>query len=117
LIRYYGFYSNKKRGARNKKDVGELPQKSKKKSSLTWAMLIKMIYEVEPLTCPVCQSEMKIISLIDGKKQPNVVEKILRHCELWKDTPSRSPPQKEKTYLVEPEESTYDYDFFVTVCV
>ena len=60
---------------------------------------------------------MKIISLIDGKKQPNVVEKILWHCELWKDTPSRSPPQKEKTYLVEPEEPTYDYDFFDTVCV
>ena len=50
------------------------------------------------------------------EKQPNVVEKILRHCELWKDNPSRSPPQKEKTYEVEPEESSYDYTFFNTDC-
>ncbi len=104
---------------RNKKverEPGERLQKTKKKCSPTWAMLIKMIYEVDPLTCPVCQSEMKIVSLIDGKKQPNVIEKILKHCELWKDKISRSPPRKEKLHIIEPKESLYDYTFFDTVC-
>ncbi len=48
-LRYYGFYSNKQRGMRNKKtEKGELPenQKIKKRCSHTWAMLIKMVYEV-----------------------------------------------------------------------
>jgi hypothetical protein len=119
LIRMYGFYSNKQRGVRNKKaEKGELSkeQKIKKRCSLTWAMLIKSIYEVDPLLCPVCQSEMKIIALIDGKKQPTVVKKILKHCELWKDKAPRSPPQKEKLHIIEPEESPYDYTFFDSVC-
>jgi hypothetical protein len=34
---------------------------------------------------------MKILSFIE--KAP-VIEKILRHCELWRETPPRPPPQK-----------------------
>ena len=60
IIRKYGWYSNKQRGVRNKKaEQGELPkdQKIEKKCSLTWAILIKLVYEVNPLLCPVCQGE------------------------------------------------------------
>ena len=115
LIRKYGWYSNKQRGVRNKKaEKGELPKdlKIKKKCSLTWAILIKFVYEVDPLLCPVCQSEMKIISLIDGKQQPSVVEKILKHCELWKDPIPRSPPEKEKSQIEDTEKYFYDFTFF-----
>ena len=118
LIRKYGFYSNKQRGVRNKKaEKGELPkdQKMKKKCSLTWAILIKLVYK-DPLICPVCQCEMKIIALIDGRKQPTVVKNILKHCELWKDNTRRPPPQKEKLHIIEPDESPYDYTFFENVC-
>jgi hypothetical protein len=47
-MQYYGWYSNKQRGLRNKKaEKGELPQSKviKKKCSPTWAMLIKLVYE------------------------------------------------------------------------
>ena len=118
LIRKYGFYSNKHRGVRNKKALkGELPkeQKIKKKCSLTWAILIKLVYEVNPLLCPVCQGEMKIIALIDGKNQPAVVKKILKHCELWKDPIPRSPPEKEKPQIEDTEKFFYDFTFFESV--
>jgi len=31
----------------------------------TWAMLIKRVYEVDPLECPQCGGAMKIISFIE----------------------------------------------------
>ena len=32
--------------------------------SQTWAMLIKRVYEVDPLCCPECGGEMKVVSFI-----------------------------------------------------
>ena len=40
-------------------------------------MLIKRVYEVDPLECPKCQGEMKIISFIE-RRQRDVIERILR---------------------------------------
>jgi len=58
---------------------------------MNWAALIKKVYEVDPLRCPECGGEMKVISFID-KCQADVVEKILRHCGLWQEAVSRTPP-------------------------
>jgi hypothetical protein len=73
LIRYYGWYSHRHRGIREKRRrVGEAEsenlsidrsaveaQKSAAEgarpgSMSTWAMLIKRVYEVDPLECPCC---------------------------------------------------------------
>ena len=43
--------------------------------------MIKKIWEVDPLTCPRCGHDMKIISLIND---PFVIERMLRHLGLWK---------------------------------
>ena len=43
LVRYYGYYSNRSRGAR----------------------LIQKVYEVDPLECPDCGATLRIIALID----------------------------------------------------
>jgi hypothetical protein len=45
-------------------------------------MLIKRVYEVDPLECPQCGGTMKIISFIE-RNQGDVIERILRHCGLW----------------------------------
>jgi len=78
---------------------------------LTWAALIKMVYEVDPLKCPDCGATMKIVALIARDRQPDVVEKILRHCKLWKEPRPRAPPD---TPVAEPQprELTYDTGFF-----
>jgi hypothetical protein len=44
-------------------------------------MLIKRVYEVDPLSCPRCGNEMKVVAFIDPP-QGDVIEKILRHCPL-----------------------------------
>ncbi len=55
----------------------------------TWAMLIRRVYEVDPLECPKCGGVMKIISFIE-RCQQDVIERILRHCGLW-EGPVRTP--------------------------
>ena len=63
-----------------------------------WSYFIRKVYETDPLTCPKCSGEMKIISFID---QPDVIKKILQHLGLWEDShapPERSPPGKEITF-------------------
>jgi hypothetical protein len=87
----------------------DTPQR--RKFRLCWAALIKLVYEADPLKCPKCGSEMKIISFIT--EEP-IVEHILRHCGKWKVTPPRAPPQIPD--LVPFGEPKVDYGFFENLC-
>jgi hypothetical protein len=73
---------------------------------MTWAALIKSVYEVDPLKCPKCGGVMKIVSFIE---EDAMIERILRHCKLWKDLPLRGPPVEKPP--PEPEEAPLDYGF------
>ena len=59
------------------------------KPNRTWARLIQKIYEVDPLTCPKCQGQMRIFAFIEDEE---VIEKILKHLGLW-DIMVRPPPK------------------------
>ena len=93
LIRYYGLYSSRTKGKANKD--GSLmkygykpaPKKnpehaidtemeivSNKATRRSWARLIQKVYEVDPLKCPQCGHEMKVIAVITD---PHDVQKIL----------------------------------------
>jgi hypothetical protein len=91
MVRYYGWYSNKSMGQRRKERMlrpGDNPPEKKdsedftvldisdyelpRASSRTWRELIKKVWEVDPLTCPQCGSEMRIISLI---QDPDVIRR------------------------------------------
>ena len=50
--------------------------KGKAKASASWARLIHEIFEVDPLLCPNCGKEMKIIAFITNHQE---VKKILKH--------------------------------------
>jgi hypothetical protein len=41
-----------------------------------WATLTRLIYKVDPLTCPQCGGQMRVIALI---QEPKVIDKIQRH--------------------------------------
>lgn len=43
------------------------------------------------MICPKCGQDMAIVSLIQPP-QAEVIEKILKHCGLWKEPVSRAPP-------------------------
>jgi hypothetical protein len=61
----------------------------KRIASKTWRECIKKIWEADPLRCPKCGGEMKIISFITDSK---TIRKILEHLDLWTEVPSRAPP-------------------------
>ena len=115
LVRYFGWYSHRQRGIRAKSrpaDEAESEKPPIDRSALdaqksaadgprpgsvsTWAMLIKRVYEVDPLKCPCCGGQMKIVSFIE-RGQSEVIERILRHCGLWEgplrtNASARAPP-------------------------
>ena len=62
-----------------------IPSVSDKESRSTWAKLIAQVYELNPLVCPRCHSEMRIVAVIT---EPQEVCKILRHLVKI----GRSPP-------------------------
>ena len=54
-------------------------------------MLIKRVYEVDPLSCPQCGGQMQVVAFIEPP-QGEVIEKILQHCGLWQASAPRAPP-------------------------
>ncbi|MCP4042876.1 MAG: hypothetical protein GY731_13120 [Gammaproteobacteria bacterium] len=89
MDRNYGYYSNRSRRERR---LAEQEDEDDKDSSV-WARLIKQIYEVDPMLCPKCGGEMRIMAIIE---EDEVIEKILRHLKLWDPRPpSQAPPLEE----------------------
>ena len=84
--------------------IEELPgtvdaeEASPSRSSQSWAMLIKRVYEVDPLSCPECGGQMAVVAFIEPP-QADVVERILRGHQspamvggLWRSSAPRAPP-------------------------
>ena len=93
MIRYYGLYSNAHRGKERKRGRATLvpPTSSPpppKEASPGWRELIKKVYEVDPLTCPHCGSEMKPIAFITNYE---TIDKIIHHLQVT-FTAARPPP-------------------------
>ena len=64
----------------------------------SWAQLIKRIYEVDPLVCPSCGSEMKVVAIIIDHA---VVDKILRHLKRRdEEERERGPPRRSELAAV-----------------
>ncbi len=86
MVRYYGWYSNVSRGERQlagKDD--DIPcildvQGDSKAFRKSWARLIQKMYEVDPLVCPRCQGNMRIIGIIEDRQ---VIRAILEHPGIW----------------------------------
>jgi len=77
LTRYYGYYSCRARGKRNRQakrsaaiDEAAADEKPARASS-SWAACIKRIYEINPLECPKCKSEMRIIAFLQDAREIN----------------------------------------------
>ena len=127
LVRYYGWYSNKSRGMRKKaaaEAAGESPAAegaSPGRSSQSWAMLIKRVYEVDPLSCPECGSQMRVVAFIEPP-QRDVIEEFLRGHQsgamvggLWRSSKARAPPTGSQgdglASAKDPNSETHDLTF------
>ena len=117
IVRYYGYYSARTRGKRRKlaslaAHAQDLPiitplQEPRRKPSKTWAECIKRIYEINPLECPVCKSEMRIISFITDPKAILDISKSLGFPEFQKPPPINSPPLFRQTEIFTDMELAY----------
>lgn len=93
LARYYGAYSNRKRRAlqrgetdRTDQAVSATPQgadtgsaegqEAYRRPRPNWAHLLHRIFEVDPLLCPKCSAEMRVVSVIT---EPETIDRILKH--------------------------------------
>ncbi len=107
LTHYYGAYSNASRGRRRREleaaaEAGEPPQGQGARQAATlpderrlrrrWSQLIKRVFEVDPLVCPRCGGEMRVVAFI---LHHDVIDAILRHLERTARHPGRGPPQGE----------------------
>ena len=119
LLRYWGFYSNvargKRRPAASRLAAAAGPGEDsfcnagvttvlavtddepfRRRARLTWAALIKRVYEIDPLLGPNCGAQMKIIAFIT---EYATLARILRHIQMPAQRPeplAHSPPLQEE---------------------
>ena len=108
MVRYYGAYANRARrlyrpGSEDAstragpascepgpdEDEQEAWIRQRRRS---WARLIARIYEVDPLTCPRCGHELRVVAAITD---PRVIDRILEHrrrADLRSPFAPRAPP-------------------------
>jgi hypothetical protein len=96
MVRYYGRYSSRTRGLERDRPADaepELPDpetlsRAAQAARASWARLIRKVYEVDPLQCPKCGTQMRVIALIED---PIVIERILSWLGLRAPLPPPGP--------------------------
>ena len=89
----YGLYANAHRGKVKKVSLAAFPLRTVEDGlrplpSKGWAEMIRKVYEVDPLLCPQCGGQMKVIAFLTDYA---VVDRIINHLQLT-FTAERPPP-------------------------
>ena len=66
------------------------PPSTSKELKKRWSYFIRKVYETDPLICPNCKGELRIISFIDKR---DLIRKILEHLDLWEE--AHAPPDRD----------------------
>jgi len=97
-VRYFGRYSNATRGKLKREEHDPeyhiIEDESPRDLNRSWARLIRKIYEVNPLICPKCGGNMRIIAFIEDYK---IAKKILDYLGIYEFERKRPPPKTEAT--------------------
>ena len=102
MVRYYGRYSSRTRGSEHERPDMDEPgpetrSQARQAAKVAWAKMIRKVYEVDPLACPECASQMRVIALIED---PAVIKRILSWLGLWDPPQPRGPsPPGERASL------------------
>ena len=75
LLRYWGWYSNAARGRRERIEgrasaapagdsATDPDEVESRRRRLTWSRLIRKVYELDPLLCPCCGSQLEIVAFV-----------------------------------------------------
>jgi hypothetical protein len=111
MIRYYGLYANAHRGKMRKAgaDAFHMPiieDTDRHVPSKGWAEMIRKVFEVNPLICPQCGGEMKVISFIEDHK---VIDRIIAHLKLTFLAERPPPPHHVQPELLMAAEEMGEY--------
>ena len=105
MVRYYSLYSNVHRGKKRKREVAPsrplIIEDEQYVPSRGWAEMIKKVYEVDPLICPSCGGQMRIIAFIEDH---NAIDRIIRHLKLTFAAERPPPPQAQLQLTMAVEE-------------
>ena len=71
-----------------------------------WAEMIRRVYEVDPLICPSCGGQMRIIAFIEDH---NAIDRIIRHLKLTFASERPPPPQIVQQELMMAAEERGEY--------
>jgi len=111
MVRYYGLYSNARRGKMRKAQQAANPfliieQEEPFVPSKGWAEIRRKVYEVDPLICPSCGGQMKIIAFIEDHK---VIDRIMGYLKLRFVAERPPPPQVAQHELLMAAEERGEY--------
>ena len=83
-VRYYGLYANAHRGKVRKASLAAFPlriveDELRRVPSKGWAAMIRNVCEVDPMLCPRCGGEMRVIAFLT---EHAVVDRTIEHLKL-----------------------------------
>ena len=89
LTRYYGWYSCRARGERRKLTQPAVAAEEEPRStpSKSWAACMKRIFEINPLECPRCKGQMRILAFLIDEHE------ILKISDALRLPQAQAPPK------------------------
>jgi ribosomal protein S27E len=111
MVRYYGLYSNAHRGKMRKIEEKAnsfliVEQEEPVAPSKGWAEMIRKVYETDPLLCPKCGGQMRIIAFIEDHK---AIDRIIAHLKLTFEAERPPPPHNVQQELLMAAEGSGEY--------
>jgi len=111
-VRYLGLYANAHRGKvrKGQPDKRQLiiaEEECPRIPHRGWAEMIRKVYEVNPLRCPQCRAEMRIIAFLTDYA---VVDRIIAHLKLT--FVAERPPPPHVAYQEIPVTGEAPADYF-----
>jgi len=110
-IRYFGLYANAHRGKVRKREEREqklriIEEEGPRIPRRGWAEMIRKVYEVEPMLCPKCGAQMRIIAFLTDY---SMVDRIINHLKLTFVAERPPPPHLVYQEFLMAAETPADY--------
>jgi hypothetical protein len=103
-IRYWGWYANAARGKRRKagEEVEARPALAgddavdtfTRQARLTWVKLIRRVYQIDPLLCPFCGADMRIIAFVTDFATARAIRRSLKLPAQEPEPLAHGPPHE-----------------------
>lgn len=109
-LRYFGLYANAHRGKVRKRQPDKHPfiiveEESPRICNRGWAEMVRKVFEVDPLLCPRCGGQMRIIAFLSDY---TVVDRIINHLKLT-FVAERPPPRVASQEFLMAAETSAEY--------